>query len=100
VILRLLVFALLTAGVRQAADPEVAKGVIEVENGLYDDAVATLERAAGRLSGDKSEQRERGLAELYLGVAKVEKGLDAEALVRFREALSLAKDLTLEKGRF
>lgn len=83
-----------------AQDPEVAQGVKLVEDGEYDAAILTLDRAARRLAQDPKKLRDASQAYLYLGIAYIGKGQEAAAKARFREALQRASDLTLSAEQF
>jgi hypothetical protein len=87
-------------GQTSAMDPEVAKGVWQVEEGDYDAAILTLDTAARRLSTDGKRSRELSQAYLYLGVAYVGKGHEAAAKAKFREAVHQLRDLTLSPDKF
>lgn len=83
-----------------ATDPEVAKGIAQVEDGDYDGAIFTLDRAARRLAADAARIRETSQAYLYLGIAYVGKGHEAAAKAKFREALAGMKELSLSPEKF
>src|SRR5262245_30796602 len=83
-----------------SSDPEVAKGISQVEDGDYDAAILTLDTAARRLAGAPSKTRELSQAYLYLGIAYVGKGHEAAARAKFREALSQIHDLTLNPDKY
>jgi hypothetical protein len=83
-----------------AEDPEVVKGIQQVENGEYDAAILTLDAAARRLATDPVKARELSQAYLYLGIAYVGKGHEAAARAKFREAVVQMKDLSLSPEKF
>jgi hypothetical protein len=83
-----------------AEDPEVVKGVRQVEDGEYDAAILTLDAAARRLAGDPHKARELSQAYLYLGIAYVGKGHEAAARAKFREAVIQMKDLSLSPDKY
>ena len=83
-----------------AADPDVAKGIQQVEEGDYDAAILTLDNAARRLAAEPARSRELSQAYLYLGVAYVGKGHEAAAKAKFREAVRQIRDLTLSPEKF
>jgi tetratricopeptide (TPR) repeat protein len=90
-----------TAGAQPPAlDPDVAQGIKLVEDGEYDGAILTLDRAARRLAQDPKKLRDASQAYLYLGIAYIGKGQEAAAKARFREALQQAGDLTLSPEKF
>jgi hypothetical protein len=81
-------------------DPEIQKGIKQVDDGDYDAAILTLDGAARRLAADPKRGRELSQAYLYLGIAYVGKGQEAAARARFREALGQIKDLSLSPDRY
>lgn len=83
-----------------ARDPEVDKGVAQVDEGDYDAAIFTLDTAARRLAADPARLREMSRAYLYLGIAYVGKGHEAAAKAKFREALAGMKDLSLSPEKY
>jgi tetratricopeptide (TPR) repeat protein len=82
------------------SDPEVAKGVRQVDEGEYDAAIVTLDSASRRLAGDPSKARDLSEAYLYLGIAYVGKGHEAAAKAKFREAVRQIKDLVLSTDKY
>lgn len=82
------------------SDPEVARGIGEVEEGEYDAAILTLDAATRRLAGRSGRSRELAQAYLYLGVAYVAKGHESAARARFRESLTQLPELTLSPEKF
>lgn len=99
-----LTFGLCVLGVdvlpQAPSDPEVAKGIQQVEQGDYDAAIFILDGAARRLSADPKKSRELSEAYLYLGIAFLGKGHEAAAKAKFREAVKQIKDLTLSPDKF
>lgn len=87
-------------GPSDISDPEVAKGVKQVEDGEYDTAILTLDAAAQRLAGQPERSRELAQAYLYLGIAFLGKGHETSARAQFREALARVKDLKLSPEKF
>jgi tetratricopeptide (TPR) repeat protein len=81
-------------------DPDVAKGIRQVDEGDYDAAIVTLDAAARRLAVDKTKVRDLSQAYLYLGIAYVGKGHEAAAKAKFREAVGQIKDLSLSADRY
>jgi len=81
-------------------DPDVARGVKQVDDGDYDGAILTLDNAARRLSAQSGKERDLAQAYLYLGVAYMGKGAETSAKARFRDALAQAKDLNLSPEKF
>lgn len=99
-----LTFGLCAMGVdvfpQAPSDPEVAKGIQQVEQGDYDAAIFTLDGAARRLSADPKKSRQLSEAYLYLGIAFLGKGHEAAAKAKFREAVKQIKDLSLSPDKF
>jgi len=81
-------------------DPEVAKGIEQVENGDFDAAIFTLDTAARRLADDPDQAHDLSRAYLYLGIAYVGKGHEAAAKAKFREAILQMRDLSLSAEEF
>ncbi len=81
-------------------DPEVLKGIKQVDDGEYDAAIFTLDTAARRLAASPAMVRELSQAYLYLGIAYVGKGQEAAARARFREALGQIKDMSLSPDKY
>ncbi len=84
----------------KGSDPEVARGVQQVEEGDYDAALVTLDAAARRLAPDPARGADVSRAYLYLGVAHVGKGDEAAARARFRDAVQRQRDMTLDPDQF
>jgi hypothetical protein len=82
------------------SDPEVAKGIRQIDDGEYDSAILTLDAAARRLAASARSSPDLTQAYLYLGVAYLGKGHESSAKARFRDALSQAKDLSLSPEKF
>lgn len=82
------------------SDPEVLKGLRQVDEGDYDAAILTLDSAARRLSREPARVQEVAQAYLYLGVAYLGKGHEASARAQFREALGRVRDLNLSPDKF
>jgi hypothetical protein len=81
-------------------DADVLKGIALVEEGDYDGAIFTLDKAARRLAESKQQPNDLSQAYLYLGIAYVGKGHEAAAKAKFKEALAQIRDLTLSADRF
>ncbi len=91
----------LPAGAQPApSDPEVVKGIRQVDEGDYDAAIVTLDAASRRLAGDPARVRDLSQAYLYLGIAYVGKGHEAAAKAKFREAVRQIKDLVLSTDKY
>jgi tetratricopeptide (TPR) repeat protein len=82
------------------SDPEVAKGVKQVEEGDYETAIFTLDAATRRLAAQRTSSKDLGQAYLYLGIAYVAKGHETLAKAKFREALAQTKDLAVNLDKF
>jgi len=95
-----LLWAPIVAGQAVTSDPEVLRGIRQVEDGDYDPAIVTLDAVARRLSGDPARTRDLSQAYLYLGIAYIGKGHEAAAKAKFREAVAQIKDLTLSPDKF
>ena len=95
-----LLWAPIVAGQTVTSDPEVLRGIRQVEDGDYDPAIVTLDAVARRLSGDPARTRDLSQAYLYLGIAYIGKGHEAAAKAKFREAVAQIKDLTLSPDKF
>ena len=80
--------------------PELLRGLEQVQEGDYEGAVPTLERALARLEVEKRPDAERARACLYLGIALVALDRPEEAKERFREALGFDGALRLTPDRF
>jgi tetratricopeptide (TPR) repeat protein len=95
-------FALPAAGWAQGAvtDPEVLKGIAQLEEGEYDAAIFTLDTAARRLAAEPEKARDMSQAYLYLGIAYFGKGHEAAAKAKFREALTQFKDISLSAEQY
>jgi hypothetical protein len=83
-----------------ASDPDVQKGISQVEDGEYDAAILLLDNAARRLAADPARGRELATAYLYLGIAYLGKGAEAAARSNFREAVTRLRDLSLSPEKF
>ena len=84
----------------QVSDPEVAKGIRDVEDADYDAAIATLDAASRRLAVQAPESMDLPQAFLYLGIAYLGKGDEVSAKARFREVLARVKDMKLGPDKF
>ena len=83
-----------------ASDDEVARGIQLVEEGDYDTAIVTLDRAARRLAESPDHARVLSYAYLYLGIAYLGKGHEAAAKAQFREAIGQVTDLSLSPEEY
>jgi tetratricopeptide (TPR) repeat protein len=82
------------------SDPDIAKGIKQVDDGDFDGAILTLDNAARRLAANPAKVNDLSQAYLYLGIAYVGKGHEAAAKAKFREALGQIKTLTLSPDKF
>jgi len=84
----------------QNLDPDVQKGIAQVDDGDYDGAILTLDNAARRLTADKAKTNDLAQAYLYLGIAYIGKGREAAAKAKFREAVAQIRTLSLSADKF
>jgi hypothetical protein len=82
------------------AEPDLAAGIRQVEEGDYSAAVITLDRAARQLASQKDRGHDLARAYLYLGIAYVGLGSETSARARFRDALAQSQDLRLDPEQF
>jgi hypothetical protein len=99
-VLGLLAGPLHAAGVPSTDDPEVKKGVVQVNEGQYDAAIFTLDAAARRLAASNDNPQQLSQAYLYLGIAYLAKGRESAAEARFRDALDQMHSLQLPPDKF
>ncbi len=94
--------ALLTPGPLrgQAADPELAAGLRQVQEGDFEGAVVTLDAVTRRLAADKSRRPDLLEAYVNLGVALIALDQRTAAKDRFRLALALDPKLELPSDRY
>jgi len=85
---------------QRPGDPDVAKGVREVEEGELDAGIFTLDAAVRSLAGDPARSRDLAQAYLYLGIAFVGKAQETAARARFRDALQQQGGLSLSPDQF
>ena len=83
-----------------ARDPDVAKGIADVDNADYDTAIPRLEAAVRRLTGQNGRRDDLVQAYVHLAVASLAKGFEATAKSRFRDALALDPSLRLSSEKF
>jgi hypothetical protein len=82
------------------ADPDVARGIQQIQAGDLDAGIFTLDAVVQRLAREPARSREASLAYLYLGVAYLGKSLESAAKAKFREAVLRDKDLTVSPDQF
>jgi hypothetical protein len=102
-VVALAVLALGVGGMTQAdtlTDPEVTRGIQFVNDGDYETAIVTLDKAVRRLAADPAKIKDLAQGYLYLGIAYVGKGHEAAAKAKFREAVAQMKDLSLSPDQF
>lgn len=83
-----------------AADPDVARGIRQVDEGDYDAAIVTLDTAVRKLASQPGRQDDLAQAYLHLGVAYLAKGHETSARARFRDAIRQARNLSPSTERF
>jgi hypothetical protein len=88
------------AAAETAPDADVTKGIQQVNDGDYEAAIITLDKAVRRLSAEPTKIRDLAQGYLYLGIAYVGKGHEAAAKAKFREAVAQMKDLSLSPDQF
>jgi hypothetical protein len=81
-------------------DPEIAKGIAQVDDGDYDGAILTLDNTARRLAADPKRSADLSQAYLYLGIAYIGKGHEAAGKAKFREAIAQIRTLSLSPDKF
>jgi hypothetical protein len=81
-------------------DPELARGIRQVEDGEFDAAVLTLDAVARRAKDHGGAASELARAQLYLGVAYAGLRQEATAKARFVQALENDRSLTLSARKF
>jgi protein TonB len=86
------------APARGADDPDLTAGAAQVQQGDFKGALATLDRAAKRLSGARGREAERAQVHLWLGVAQAQLDADLAARESFRDALRLDPTVSLAEG--
>jgi len=79
---------------------DLARGIREVAEGDFENAVLTLDAAARALSRDPAQVKELAQAYLHLGIAYVALGQGERARASFKEALLRDKDLRLSPDRY
>jgi tetratricopeptide (TPR) repeat protein len=84
----------------KTTDAEVLKGISQVENGDYDQAIFTLDTACRRLAADPERKGDLSQAYLYLGIAYFGKGHEAAAKAKFREAVLQFRGLSLSAEQY
>jgi TonB family protein len=86
------------APARGADDPDLTAGARQVQQGDFKGALATLDRAAKRLSGARGREAERAQVHLWLGVSQAQLDADLAARESFRDALRLDPTVSLAEG--
>ena len=99
-VLGIVSFPLRLSAQAPSTDPDIVRGIAQVDDGDYDEAILTLDNAARRLAPDKTKTYDLSQAYLYLGIAYIGKGHEAAAKAKFREALAQIKNLSLSPDKF
>jgi hypothetical protein len=84
----------------QVGDSELEKGVRQAQEGEYDQAVVTLDRAVKRLGDRGAPARDLSRAHVYLAVAYVGLGQEQAARGSFLEALRVDPTLELAQDEY
>jgi TonB family protein len=85
-------------GAQTAADAGLTKGIAQVQDGRWDDAVSTLSDAVKRLSATPARKEDLAQAYLWLGIAYAQLDSEKSGRASFREALKLDPRATLAAG--
>jgi TonB family protein len=88
----------LLARAQTGSDPELAKGVDQVQSGALDDAVDTLSAVVRRLSPIATRRDDLAQAYLWLGIAYAQQDREKSGRASFREALKLEPRVSLAAG--
>jgi hypothetical protein len=83
-----------------AADPDVQRGVSQVEDGDLDGAVAVLDAAIKKLSAERGHEKDLAAAHLYLAMAHLGLSQIESAKVDVRAAWHNDRDMKLDPARF
>src|SRR5688500_9023060 len=84
----------------QVTDPELAKGIGQVDEGDFDAALITIDGAVRRLQGQASRSRDLSAAYLYLGIAYLGLSQEQAARMRFLEAVKQNQSLQLDPKEY
>lgn len=84
----------------RADDAELAEGIRQAQQGEFDAAVVTLDRAARRLAAAQAPAAETARAYVYLGVAQVGLAQESKAKASFVEARRQDPSLRLATTEF
>jgi hypothetical protein len=82
------------------ADPELKRGIQQLDEGDYESAILTLDNAARRLAKEPGQVEALSQAYLYLGIAYLGRGHEAAARAKFRQAVHQLKDMSLSPDKF
>ena len=85
------------AGAQAAADADLARGIVQVQNGHWADAVATLNDVVERLNAT-AQAEDRAQAYLWLGIAHAQLDSGVSAEQSFRDAHRLDPRVSLAEG--
>jgi len=86
------------AAAQPAADAALTKGMAQVQDGQWDDAVSTLNDVVKRLSGAPARKEELAQAYLWLGIAYGQLDSEKSSRASFREAVKLDPRVSLAEG--
>jgi hypothetical protein len=81
-----------------APEPQLAKGVAQVQDGYLEDGVVTLAEAGRRISPDPGRRDELAQVYLWLGIAQAQLDSAGAARFSFREAVRLDRRIRLAEG--
>lgn len=84
----------------RADDAELAEGIRQAQQGEFDSAVVTLDRAARRLAAARAPGAEIARAHVYLAVAQIGLAQEAKAKAAFVEARRQDPSLRLDAKEF
>jgi ankyrin repeat protein len=82
------------------ADPDLARGVTQVEEGDFEAGIATLDTVVKKIGADRTRSRDLTRAYLYLAIAYLSLSEEAAARARVIDALNTDPRLTLSPTEF
>jgi len=85
---------------QEAADPELAKGVKQTQQGDFEGAIVTLDAVARRLSAQGGRPKELSRAFLYLSIAYLGMSQEQKAKAQFLEAWKMDQGMELSPKEF
>ncbi|MBN2371950.1 MAG: PKD domain-containing protein [Vicinamibacteria bacterium] len=83
-----------------SARVDLAAGIRQVEEGDFETAIATLDRAVKALSSEKSAAKDLSRAYLYLAIANLGLSQETAAKARLVDALAADKNLSLSPDQY